>query len=314
MRPADAARAQQYAQQLTAYDRNTHHLPGIHPSNHLSTLVAQMIDSLRRVEYANWIRNRPTHDPQRMDPTSEIFDPLIGAVLQYRLGNLDEAYWLVFLATHFGKHEKDGWKLTRAVYGRLGDGTTWNWQRLIQDPAQFRTWLQQHEAALKGAPTHGRFSNHRKYESLSASSPKGTAAVVESYISWIQPPRTHNEFIREIHRTVGQNPQVVFHYLYESMDAVMRFGRLAKFDFLAMLGKLGISPIAPDSAYLADATGPQRGARLLFGGKVDAKIPAAALDQLLDGLDQALQVGKQVLEDSLCNWQKSPGTYIQFRG
>jgi hypothetical protein len=92
------------------------------------------------------------------------------------------------------------------------------------------------------------------------------------------------------------------------------FGRLAKFDFLTMLGKLGIAPIEPGSAYLSGATGPLSGARLLFGGNADAKLNARELDVRLVRLDNYLNVGMQVLEDSLCNWQKSPRKFISFRG
>jgi hypothetical protein len=31
-------------------------------------------------------------------------------------------------------------------------------------------------------------------------------------------------------------------------------------------------------------------------------------------LGDALGVGMQVMEDSLCNWQKSPEAYVPFRG
>ena len=40
------------------------------------------------------------------------------------------------------------------------------------------------------------------------------------------------------------------------MDTVQRFGRLGKFDFLTMLGKLGIAPIEPGITFLKGATGP----------------------------------------------------------
>jgi hypothetical protein len=36
----------------------------------------------------------------------------------------------------------------------------------------------------------GGFGNHRKYESLDADSPRGTGAVVESYVGWVNPPTT----------------------------------------------------------------------------------------------------------------------------
>lgn len=75
-----------------------------------------------------------------------------------------------------------------------------------------------------------------------------------------------------------------------------------------------ITPIQPDLAYLTQATGPLRGARLLFGGATNSNILATTLDAWLVELDSHLGLGMQVLEDSLCNWQKSPEIYIRFRG
>lgn len=149
------------------------------------------------------------------------------------------------------------------------------------------------------------FSNHRKYQSLSAYSDVGTGAVVASYVSWVAPPRTHLQMIQELHKNVGQDPRVVFDSLYRSMDSVMGFGRLGKFDFLTMLGKVGLAPIEPGSAYLVGATGPLQGARLLFTNDAREKVSSRELDARLAKLDSYLDVGMQVLEDSLCNWQNS---------
>ena len=93
------------------------------------------------------------------------------------------------------------------------------------------------------------------------------------------------------------------------MTAVKRFGRTARFDYLTMIGKLGLGNIQPGSAYLLESTGPLKGARLLFG-------PAtrATLETLTVQLGNRLDVGMQVMEDSLCNWQKSPGIFKPFRG
>jgi hypothetical protein len=91
---------------------------------------------------------------------------------------------------------------------------------------------------------------------------------------------------------------------------VLRFGRLARFDYLAMLGKLGLAGIKPGSTYLNGATGPLRGARLLFGVTANHSV----LDGWLGELDEELQVGMQVMEDALCNWQKSPSVFEPFRG
>jgi hypothetical protein len=105
------------------------------------------------------------------------------------------------------------------------------------------------------------------------------------------------------------DPRAAFDSVYRSMEAVKRFGRLARFDYLTMVGKLELAPIKPGSAYIRGSTGPLAGARLLFGNGTAAK-----LDEWLVHLDGKLQVGMQVLEDSLCNWQKSPEEFRAFRG
>ena len=82
----------------------------------------------------------------------------------------------------------------------------------------------------------------------------------------------------------------------------------------ALIGKLDVAPIEADSVHFVGATGPVSGARLLLFGATDAPATPKQLEATIDGLDDYLQVGKQVLEDSLCNWQKSPTTFVYFRG
>jgi hypothetical protein len=93
------------------------------------------------------------------------------------------------------------------------------------------------------------------------------------------------------------------------MEMVMRFGRLARFDYLTMVGKLELAPIQPGLAYIKGSTGPLAGAKLLFGNA-----GATTLDEWAAQLARNLQVGMQVMEDSLCNWQKSPDKFKAFRG
>ncbi len=81
-----------------------------------------------------------------------------------------------------------------------------------------------------------------------------------------------------------------------------------------MLGKLGLAPVEPDSVYLIGATGPLAGARLLFFNNKAQSETATNMQLLVDKLDDYLRIGKQSLEDSLCNWQKSPTQFFQFRG
>lgn len=309
IRPSDQAEASKLRTKIGQHQARCRPLPGINTPGHLDCILAQLIDSKRRVKYAKTI-TAIQHDQTVKDPRNIAFNPLKAAVLHSRSGNHDEACWLVFLATHFGKHISDGWNLTKAVYGRLGAGPNWDWATTSQNVAAFRTWISQNEKALR----RFRFSNHRKYESIVSAHGKGLADVVESYVNWIGPPGTHSDFVRAAHKIIGQNPKDVFDYIYRSMDAVKRFGRLGKFDYLTMLDKLQLAPIEPGTAYLAEATGPLFGARLLFGGSTTSNLRAITLESYLVDLDHDLQVGMQVLEDSLCNWQKSPLTYVYFTG
>jgi hypothetical protein len=291
------------------FDSAVASLPGIEDQVARAVLVEQIIESLRRIEFVHFVRDNKI-DPRRADPSSKLFDPIRAAASRLRQGDSDEAFWLVFLATHFGKHTKHGWELVRAVY--VGSGNhNWTWQHVTADVAKFRRWLAKHERSLRSKFS---FSNHRKYQSLGAYSNTGTGAVIASYVAWISPPRNHSQLIRDLHKSVGQDPKAVFAALYQSMDAVVGFGRLGKFDFLTMLGKLGVAPVEPGLAYLVGATGPLQGARLLFENDAKAKVGARELDSRLSELDSYLGVGMQVLEDSLCNWQKSPKKFISFRG
>jgi hypothetical protein len=312
MRPRDRVRAKEFDEKLLCFDREARPLPGIRSGANRGVLIEQLIESLRRVEYAHFIRDEQ-FDSARADVTADIFDPLRAAVYRMRRGDTDEAFWLVFLFVHFGKHPKDGWRLIRDIYGALG-GNEWTWNRVSANPSAFRRWLAASEETLRNDGTSRRFGNHRKYESLNASSPAGTAAVIESYVQWVTPPRTHQQLVEDAHRDAGQHPRAVFDYLYRSMKAVRRFGRLARFDYLTMVGKLGLAPIEPGSAYMSGSTGPLKGARMLFGGNAAANLSANELDTFLNELDSQILVGMQVLEDALCNWQKSPGQFVSFRG
>ena len=186
LRPGDKSRAAALEASLVKFDSEVGNLLGIKDGIARAVLVEQIIESLRCIEYVHFVRDGKI-DPRRADPSSSLFDPIRAAAFRMRKGELDEAFWLVFLATHFGKHAKCGWGLTRAVYSG-SNSEIWAWKRVSKNIDAFRVWLSQNEAVLKAKYT---FSNHRKYQSLSASSDVGTGAVVASYVSWIAPPRTH---------------------------------------------------------------------------------------------------------------------------
>lgn len=257
------------------------------------------------------MRNRPI-SPTCADPGDDSFDPIRAAIVHQRNARIDEAYWMVFLFVHFGKHARGGYRYAREVYSGLGEGL-WTWARTSANPAAFRDWLHAHREQLKRPGVPGGFGSHRKYESLNAYGAHGTGAAVESYVNWVSPPRSHAELVNQMLSQASGDPRKGFDLLYRSMRSVVRFGRTARFDYLAMVGKLELAAIEPGSTYLQDATGPVVGARLLFGD-TQKMISVSKLDELLARLDQDLDIGMQALEDALCNWQKSPRRFRAFRG
>ncbi|WP_143748377.1 hypothetical protein [Mesorhizobium carmichaelinearum] len=313
MKPKERERGVWLRTELVRFHDNTMPLPGIIPDGRLDVLVDQLVDSLRRIEFIHHIRDHD-HDVRRMDPASDFFDPLKAAVLHGRQRHADEAFWLVFLATHFGKHAIDGWRLCRDIYGKLGDESYWTWDQIIDDPAAFGIWLRKNIDHIRNDGVSRRFSNHRKYESLIAPKGAGTPEVIESFVDWVMEFGSNQNLIVEAHKAVGQHPGETFDRLYREMNRVRRFGRLAKFDYLTMLGKLGLAPIEPQLAYLGEATGPLRGARLLFDNDPDSATGASELEDRIRSLNVRIDVGMQAWEDSLCNWQKSPTLYRYFRG
>jgi hypothetical protein len=309
MRPGDRELACHIEDVLLCFDSKKYPLPGIHDSERREVFLEQMLESIRRVKYVSVVRSRDI-SARRANPNDDLFDPLKAAILSQRSGEIDEAFWLVFLFVHFGKNARAGWRYAREVYGRLGGPGRWDWITTSADVSGFRAWLADHIGELQRAHVPRGFGNHRKYQSLDAHSETGTGAAVESYVMWVDPPRTHKQLIEEALQQSHGDPRRTFDNLYKSMSVVRSFGRTAKFDYLTMIGKLELAPIGPGSTYMQGATGPLKGARLLFGSTEGAK----KLDQRLIELNRQLDVGMQVLEDALCNWEKSPSEFVTFRG
>lgn len=317
VRPKDFAVAQRLDQQLISFKTVTHPLPGIAGDAQREALIEQIVESIRRVRYVSVISDRKISH-LRADPSSDYFDPLKAAILYKRQGYIDEAFWMVFLFVYFGKNKRTGWRLARDVYGCLGSGRRWDWARVSTDPSSFRAWLAVNEATLKGGDGVDRnFGNHRKYETFKLSSARSTAPAFESYVRWVTPPRTHQELVGSVLNQADGDPRLTFDFLYRSMKGVISFGRTARFDYLTMIGKLGLAPIEPGSTYMQGATGPMAGARLLFEDQKSSTLTLFELENLLINLETYLDVGDfgmQVLEDALCNWQKSPNKFVPFRG
>lgn len=181
MNQLDILNAQRIRDGFESYEQNISVLVGIGNPEKRETLIKQFVESLRRIRYITRIaeRNVGSH---RADPHDPRFDPEWAASYYKHQGNLDEAFWLVFLSVHFGKNIRTEWRYVRDIYSSLEQGVPWNWSRISDDPHLFRQWLSENMATLRGGDGIKRnFGNHRKYQSLHPYSANGTGEAVESY-------------------------------------------------------------------------------------------------------------------------------------
>lgn len=310
MNQRDQQRLAELDSALAVFADRYHPLPGIADRQRREVLLRELIVSLRRVQYPKRLIER-AQSVRRTDPQDQnYFDPIRAAAYFRAGGNYDEACWMIFLFVHLGARKAGHWRLIRETYGRLGAGSTWSWPKVSAAPQAFAEWLGDHAPQLTRQGAGRGFGNHRKFESLD-----NTGRTVETYVTWVGPhghKKLFNTALVEAQMRGGNQAEVAFDVLYRDMDSVWRFGRLAKFDYLCMLEKLALAPIQPGATYMNGATGPAKGARLLFTNNANAALSVAQLEDLLRELDNRLRVGKQVLEDALCNWQKHPETFMPF--
>lgn len=280
-------------------------LAGLPNQATIDTLAMQFVASLRREDYYQVVQKKPV-SAARADPNSPLFDAERAVAFHMQQGNVDEAGWLIFLMTHFARPADTKWRRLQDVYGRLGAGL-WDWPTVSANPTAFHSWI-----AANWQQIRGKFGNHRKYNSLQPTAANPMRSTVDDYLAWIG-PAGHAAFFAKAVRAAGNNPHTIYDHLYNDMK-VLTFARLGKFDYLSLVGRYGLAPISAGSAYLNGATGPQSGARLLVDGNRKSTTPLAAIQGKLDALDVRLNVGMAVMEDALCNWQKSPARFEHYLG
>ena len=307
MRDPERQLAARLSTGLATFASSVEALPGVASSGSADTFVRQIVESDRRNRYISYLL-RAELSESRCDPASDRFDPLKAAVIQMRHGNTDEAFWMIFLFVHFGRHPKGHWRYPAEVYGGDGSGDHWNWQRVANDVGAFREWMDHNAERIRLGPPRSGFGNHRKYESL-----RLTSQTVSTYVAWVGDSHHHLNRIEEVVAT--RFPGIDrFEALYRSLSTVSRFGRTARFDYLRMIGRLGLIDIHPERAFISDSTGPRRGAHLLFDPPASEPSTPRSLEDKVTILQTHLQVDFDVLEDALCNWQKSPSEFKPFRG
>ncbi|MFY8299459.1 hypothetical protein AAEU28_11870 [Pseudoalteromonas sp. SS15] len=303
-----------FHERLLSYNNDEENIRIIEAEDVRNTLVTQLIDSVRRVDYIEMLKNRPVSQ-ERLDPISPMFDPLRAAIYHFNNDNIDEASWLIFLFTHFGKNPDTGYKLCADIYGAYGEREIWSWDTIIKGTSEFEDWYRACYPKMINDGEVRKFGNHRKYESLKPNARRSLAKVFSSYISWVG--KSHMAKFSEAEFIAKESEITLFEYLYRSVQSVLSIGRTGAFDYLTMLAKVGIINASPDKLYLQGSTGPIQGAKLLYGENFTVNWNSQTFEEKLSLFGDVLELGRfkmQILEDALCNWQKSPARYKYFRG
>jgi hypothetical protein len=272
--------------------QKSHMLPGLDTPESHKRFIETLVNSQIKLRALSMKKFSGSTDPRRKD-----FHPLKATVEFFDAGQRGEALWLAFLTTHFGQEKRNTVGL---FYGKFGTGL-WDWDTVSQNPNSVRRWIASlPERQLKGL----KFGNHRKHETNDPKSPVGTAAVIESFVKWVDENDDGDPYIALREVSKGRSPELAFDCAYRTLS-VTRFGRTAKFDFLCLLANLGILNISAPHCYLRDATGPKGGALLMVTGQKRGRI-TDHVDGIIRNLRRHLGVPVEAMEDALCNWQKRP--------
>jgi hypothetical protein len=272
-------------------------LPGLSDAAERERFLAVLRAAAAQREEEQTIARDPGAQDQLEQPFADSWDPRRAIVQWHRAGDVEEATWLTFLTSYFAAAEGDDrWRSVRTVYSGFGEHRT-SWRAVYQDASAALapcTSRPKEYAALS-------FGNHRKNEPLKADHRYGIEAVVRSYLTLVK--RLGNGSQAQMFTRYNGDRGLKFHKLLVEVTGVLRFGRLGAFDFLTLLGTLGVHPLAPAHLYLEGSTWPLEGARRLLGAPDRAKAPE--LDSRCSAVARELGVSLAVMEDALCTWHKT---------
>lgn len=264
----------------------------------LVTLALQTNDSIKRIEIYQLYKERALKAEEQ---SSSYFHTFVPFVLCQRpsLSSEDKA-WFLYLATYFGKSAKSKWELFKRAAFDL-DNNLISVSTVLRDREKYYRHLH-HIDFFRNAT----FSNHRKY----------TVKKLEGYNGFI---KSANHFLDNLLMFVPPN-DISFDEMYRLSLEIPNFGRMAAFDFTASFCKCDLNVEEPKSMYLINSTGPLAGLGdflALSGKKIFSKEEKVKLgNNLLNWFlsNSHIYMVAQVLEDAICNWQKSPRKYVRYFG
>jgi len=263
----------------------------------LSVLARQSYDSIRRIGIYKTYKIRAIEGAKKELSFFHTSNPFILA--QRTDLSVENKIWVIYLATYFGKSNASGWDLfDRAAFDQ--NKSFIKFEQINSDPEKYFYYLESFDF-FEGS----KFSNHRKYTKKALLGRKGLF-------------RSMTYFFDNI-REYCNNEEIEFHDMYKRAAKIPNFGRLASFDFTSSLVKCGLKIAEPKSMYAGNSTGPLQALALLLrltGSEVTLQAKKELSYNLVEWFNEhsdIFMVG-QVLEDSICNWQKNPERYIRYTG
>lgn len=268
------------------------------PEEVINCLSYQMIDSISRVNIFKIYLERARKAESETLSYFHTSNPF--TLAQRSSLTLETRVWHSYVATYFGKSNSSKWNLFYKATFR-DDNSLITLEYILGNKDEYFNYLR--SLNFFG---NGNFSNHRKYTKKSLDGEKG---VLSSF----------NFVLDNIHLYVT-GTIVPFDEVYRSARSIPNFGRMAAFDFTCNLCKCGLNVEEPESMYQTHSTGPLKALNdiLILSGVDNApkSLQVSLGDELLKWFktNSDIYMLAQVLEDTICNWQKSPKSHIRFFG
>ena len=266
-------------------------------SSLLNVLANQTSDSIRRIEIYEAYNKRAIQAVKEKQDFCHTSNPFVLA--QRSDLSLNNRLWIIYVATYFGKSNKSKWTLFERA--------TFNKKKSILLFDEIKLDLNKYFKYLSSFDffENCNYSNHRKFTAKNLLKKNGVFESMEYFTNNID--------------KYSSVEKMDFHTMYKLSQKIPNFGRLAGFDFSSSLVKCSFNIEEPKSMYAEHSTGPLDAIGLILkltnnsaSATSRKKLCTDLMQWFLDNSD-IFMIG-QVLEDSICNWQKNTVNYIKYSG
>lgn len=264
----------------------------------INVLSLQTIDSIRRISIYKTYRKKAEQAEAQNLPYSHTSNPF--TLSQRDSLSLNSKAWYIYLATYFGKSDTSNWKLfNNAVFRE--DGTLIDLESILENREEYFDYLRSFDFFKET-----KYSNHRKYIAKSLDGDRGVL-------------RSMDYFLDNINDFACSDP-TDFHLVYKKSHKIPNFARMGAFDFTSSLCKCNLNIKDPESMYLEGSTGPLKALKDML--KLSGLNKSSKAEQISFGNEllnwfmenSDIEIAAQVIEDAICNWQKSPNHYERYFG